>query len=624
MNGNAFNVYCDESARLEHDGQPYLMNFLLIALICAFFSGCESGTWLSPGDAVVDGSRNIAFVALTGSRSVAAIDLNTNRVVGRIELENNPSKLLLSRCGTTLFVAGGGANGTLSAVDAAERKVKFTVGVGHSPCGMALSPDEKTLYVANRFDSEISVVDLARRETVATLPAPREVQAICITPDGKTLAAAGFLPEQASVDSTVAAQVALFDLSSNTLRCRLTLENGAQSAAGIACSADGRRLYVCHLLSRYDIPITQLDRGWVNSNALGVIDLEGDSLLATLLLDDVDRGAANPADIRAAGGNLYVALAGTHELMILDEKAMLDKLEAFFSGKLDDAYLRNAADLSSSLSFASSFKRRIGLLVVSPRASALCPDGSVLVTGRFSTFAERIHKGGVSSLATLGSEPAPDAARRGELAFCDASICYQGWQSCVSCHPDGRVDALNWDQQNDGLGNPKNTKSLLFSHQTPPSMITGIRQSAELAVRKGILHTLGTLQPESLAADIDEYLKRLRPEASPFEREYREKYPDDKGRKAFEKAECLMCHNGEYFTDKKKYNVGTGIDSDSAAAFDTPTLRELWRTAPYLYDGRAASLHEVFSRFNPLDKHGKTSSLDQEETEALILYLLKL
>ncbi|MDR1222438.1 MAG: c-type cytochrome, partial [Tannerella sp.] len=155
---------------------------------------------------------------------------------------------------------------------------------------------------------------------------------------------------------------------------------------------------------------------------------------------------------------------------------------------------------------------------------------------------------------------------------------------------------------------------------TPPCMITGIRESAEKAVRAGILHTLQTVQSESLAADMDEYLKNMYIQESP----YLAKAPKkalNLGRKLFEQTGCTLCHNGQYYTDMKKYNVGTGDGNDSGRPFDTPSLREVWRTAPYLYDGRAATLEEVFTRFNPDDHHGKTSRLTKEELDALILYI---
>jgi hypothetical protein len=55
----------------------------------------------------------------------------------------------------------------------------------------------------------------------------------------------------------------------------------------------------------------------------------------------------------------------------------------------------------------------------------------------------------------LSSEPILTLERQGELLFHDATICMQSWQSCASCHPDGRVDGLNWDLMNDDQGNPR-------------------------------------------------------------------------------------------------------------------------------------------------------------------------
>ncbi|NQT91693.1 MAG: hypothetical protein HQ559_02950, partial [Lentisphaerae bacterium] len=79
----------------------------------------------------------------------------------------------------------------------------------------------------------------------------------------------------------------------------------------------------------------------------------------------------------------------------------------------------------------------------------------------------------------LGPKRKLTAVRRGEMLFNDADMCFQKWQSCASCHPDVRTDGLNWDLLNDGMGNPKNTKSLFLSHKTPPVMITGVRDKAE-------------------------------------------------------------------------------------------------------------------------------------------------
>jgi cytochrome c peroxidase len=58
--------------------------------------------------------------------------------------------------------------------------------------------------------------------------------------------------------------------------------------------------------------------------------------------------------------------------------------------------------------------------------------------------------------------------------------------------------------------------------------------------------------------------------------------------------------------------------------FDTPTLKEIWRTAPYLYNGSAVTMKEVLTKFNKNDKHGKTSQMSEQEIEALAEYVLSL
>jgi cytochrome c peroxidase len=209
------------------------------------------------------------------------------------------------------------------------------------------------------------------------------------------------------------------------------------------------------------------------------------------------------------------------------------------------------------------------------------------------------------------------------MLFHDASLCFQHWHSCSSCHPGGaRVDALNWDLLNDGLGNPKNTKNLLFAHRTPPAMITGVRDNAEMAVRSGIRHILFAVRPEEEVNSIDEYLKSLKPIPSPYLVKGKLSASAKRGRKIYSKARCDSCHKGPLHTDMQQHNVGTGDGLDKDRKFDTPTLVEVWRTAPYLYDGRAATIEEVLAIYNPNDKHGITSNLSLTEFEDLANFVL--
>ena len=104
----------------------------------------------------------------------------------------------------------------------------------------------------------------------------------------------------------------------------------------------------------------------------------------------------------------------------------------------------------------------------------------------------------------------------------------------------------------------KNTKSLLWSHRTPPAMSHGVRGTAEKAVRSGLRNILFVLRPEAEASAIDEYLKALRPVPSPYLVGSDLSGAARRGQRLFEdpKAGCVQCHPAPLFTDQKSYAVG--------------------------------------------------------------------
>ena len=59
-------------------------------------------------------------------------------------------------------------------------------------------------------------------------------------------------------------------------------------------------------------------------------------------------------------------------------------------------------------------------------------------------------------------------------------------------------------------------------------------------------------------------------------------------------------------------------------AFDTPSLIGVYRSAPYLHDGRAATLRDVLTTHNRDDRHGKTSRLGPGQLDDLIEFLKSL
>jgi cytochrome c peroxidase len=154
-------------------------------------------------------------------------------------------------------------------------------------------------------------------------------------------------------------------------------------------------------------------------------------------------------------------------------------------------------------------------------------------------------------------------------------------------------------------------------------MSHGIRANAETAVRSGLRFILFARQPEEDAVALDEYLKSLEPVPSPALVDGKLAPAARRGREIFLSAKtgCAACHPAPLFTDLKFHDVGTRAKTDTAPDFDTPTLVEMWRSAPYLHDGSAANLRDVLTTFNRGDKHGRTSQLSEREIQDLAEYL---
>jgi YVTN family beta-propeller protein len=594
------------------------------------FAGKADAEYLSPLALVADNQGKILYVAEATAKQIAVFDIAAGKVTKVISLPDQPSGLALAPDGSRLYVTAAVPKGRIHVLNTKTGRVVRKLGAKHTPTAPVLSPDGKILYVCNRFNNNVSVIDLASKKESATISVQREPIAAAITQDGRLLFVANHLPAGAADGEYTSAVVSILDTTTKKVIKTIELPNGSTGLQGICLSPDGKHAYVTHILSRYQLPTTQLDRGWVNTNALSIIDVSKKQLLNTVLLDDVDLGAANPWGVACTDDGKYICVthAGTHEVSVIDSTKLHNKLASVAKGeKVSDVSL-SPDDVPNDLSFLVGFQRRLRLTGNGPRG--LVVIGTKVYVAEY--FTDSI---GVVDInpeifpkaqsVSLGPKTTLTKIRKGEMLFHDASLCFQHWQSCASCHPGGaRTDALNWDLLNDGIGNPKNTKNLLLAHKTPPSMSMGARPNAEAAVRAGIRHIQFAVRPEEDAVAIDEYLKSLEPVQSPYMVKGRLSRTAKRGERIFKKAGCVSCHNPPFYTDLKKYNIGTGKDIDEDQSFDTPTLIEVWRNAPYLYDGRAKTIKEVLTKHNPDDKHGKTSSLTNEEINSLVEFVLSL
>jgi cytochrome c peroxidase len=143
-------------------------------------------------------------------------------------------------------------------------------------------------------------------------------------------------------------------------------------------------------------------------------------------------------------------------------------------------------------------------------------------------------------------------------------------------------------------------------------------------VRAGFRFIQFAMVTDEKAAAVDAYLKALQPAPSPVLDGGKLSVSAMRGKTIFEQARCGACHTGKYYTDGKPYDIELGPDQRGIRKFDTPTLVEVWRTAPYLYDGRAKTIEEVLTIYNLKDMHGKTSDLSKQEIADLTAFILSL
>ena len=599
------------------------VSFAILALLLAPVTQVQADGegYLSPLTLVAH--NGTLYVAEFTANRIAVLNTATNQVERTIAVSDSPSGMAISSDGARLYVTAGGPDGKVLLVATGSGDTVATLPAGHTPTAPVLHPDGKTLFVCDRFTNDVAVFDLANNALVKRIPVTREPFAAAITPDGARVFVANLLPAGPANAGYIAAAVDAIDAQTREPVASIRLPNGSTGLHGICVSPDGRYVYVTHILARYQLPTTQLDRGWVNTNAVSVIDVQANTLVNTFLLDDVDLGAANPWGIActADGKWLCVAHSGTAELSAIDREQLHQKLDAAASSGTADT-------VPNDLAFLVEIRRRYQLKGTGPRG--IVPIGSRIYTAEYfsgSVGMVNIDEPGPGSVQSfsLGDEPPPTVVRAGEMFFHDATKCFQQWQSCASCHPgDARVDGLNWDLLNDGMGNPKNNKSLLLAHKTPPAMSMGVRDTAEMAVRAGIRHILFNVLPEENAVSVDEYLKSLTPVPSPWLEGGALSPSAERGKQLYETARCSWCHPAPLFTDMKPHEVGTGTGREEDTPFDTPTLVEVWRTGPYLHDGGAATIKETLTTFNKDDRHGVTSMLSPQDLDDLVAYILSL
>lgn len=581
-----------------------LKKIIVAAFLCSPLSFVFAGNPpLFPTDITLNDKGEI-LITEKGRNRISIFSPDGKTLLRTIPVDESPTGILLDA--DKAYVTTNAATGHLQIISLETGKQETAIATGSGACYPIFGPDKKHIYVCNQFQNTVSEVDPAIHQVIRSVKVLREPKSALFSKDGEYLFVTNFLPAQRADVDYVAACVSVIRMSDFTKVKDIQLANGSNALRGICMTPDGKYIYVSHNLGRFTVPTSQLQQGWMNTSAFSIIDVAKQEFIGAVVVDEPERGAAGIWSIVCNDETLFITHSGTHEISVIDHKAMLDKFLNY----------PNKSMLDYDLRFLYGLRKRIPLEGNGPR-KMIMENGKLYIPTYFADILN-IVDAQTCEIATVNLNPDREesAENKGERYFNDASHCFQNWQSCNGCHPgDARTDGMNWDLMNDGVGNSKNCKSLLFSHPTPPSMISGIRETAEWAVRAGFKFIQFFDITEEDAVCVDAYLKSLRPVPSPYLVDGELSDLAKEGRKIFEKLNCTECHSGPYYTDLKMHRIGEDIEFEKG--WDTPTLREVWRTAPYLFDGRAATMEEVFE----IHKHGIDKKVSKKEIKALTEYV---
>jgi YVTN family beta-propeller protein len=235
----------------------------------------------------------------------------------------------------------------------------------------------------------------------------------------------------------------------------------------------------------------------------------------------------------------------------------------------------------------------------------------------------------VTRTLPVGGSKQPSTARRGEAILYDARRSLDQWYSCHTCHYEGGTNSVPMDTLNDGSPFTLKTVLPLYQlHQTGPWTWHGWQTDLSDAMKKSLQDTmLGPSPTDDDAAFLLAYLTTMEPPPNPFRgKDGSLSAAAERGKLVFEsdKAACVTCHTGPYFTDGQIHDIGLGSPRDRYKGFNTPSLRNVYQKVKLLHDGRAESLQDVLIGPHSPNKVSGQPSLSQTEISDVVEYLKSL
>lgn len=594
-----------------------------------FLANLLNEDYLSPLNAVSSPDGSKLYVTAQDADLLLVVNPVEGKVESTIEVGRRPHSVAISKDGKTAFVSNQWANNVF-VIDLKNEQITDTIPTGGGPAGMDLSTDGEILYVANTYTNNISVIDVIQKKEIKRLHGGNYPTAVSASPLGDEI----FVSSQRTlpVEFRTAPQTEVTVINAHSKR----VDNrrnfiSAHIMENVAVTPDGEMTIVTLIRPKNLVPSAQIERGWMINHGIGIMLKDG--TMAQFLLDEPNAFYADPYDVvvHPKGRYAYVSHAGADIVSVID----LDEIRTLLSEASEDD-LRN---FSNHLGLSSRYVIKRIKTGSNPRGLAISPDGKfVYVIEQMTDHISMIdtEKMEVVNTIDLGGPKKITTTRKGGQLFRNAGHTFHEQYSCYTCHPDGHEDGLTYDLTGSGR-NLANVQTLRDLNGTAPFKWVGTNQSVykQCGMRFSMFVTrTESFSPENLDALVAYILRELThppnlhslPGGQLTEAQKRgkliyERTMTNDNREIPVKDRCITCHSGPNYSNLEMADVGTIKDNDSPTLFDAPNLNNVYESAPYLHDGSAATLEEIWTKFNDHDKHGFANDMTKNQLNDMVEYM---
>ena len=598
-----------------------------------FIAGMLNETYVSPYNLALSGQGDRLYVVGQESNELVVVDPEQNRVLNKIGMGDRPHSVVLSPDGKQAFVSNQWAD-NIYVIDLDSAQVVDTLSGGTGPAGMAISPDGDHLWVVNSYSSDISVFNLEEMKERRRLKTGNNPVSVAMAPDGSEVYVSSRrsipVPHMTSpvTEMTVAA----------TKYQRVTerrMWKNAYIMENVTMTPSGDMAISTLIRPKNLIPAVQIERGWMMTHGIGIIERKENGRMVQLLLDEPNAYYPDPFDVVVSpdGKRAFISHAGNNTISVID----LNEIRKLLTESTNEELETFANHLGISSRYV------IGRIPTgaNPKGMTISPDGKWLYVAE--RLEDRIAVINTNTLITertidLEGPKRRTVARHGRQVFNNAGHTFQTQYACYTCHPDSHEDGLVYNMAGKDMGrNIANVQTLRDIGDIPPYKWNGknqtiykqdgMRFSTILTRTEAFSHK----ELDALVAFIETGIKnppnlRYNPHGELTAAQVRGKEIfyrdfDNFGNKIIEANRCYTCHPPPYFTNLQMTDVGTLAESDDHTEFDVPQLNNVYESAPYLHDGKAATLEEIWTKYNDHDEHGMANDMTKDQLNDLVEYL---